>query len=130
MTEQEWNLIGNNIGDWILVLASFFMLLFSIHYTATAPFWYLKIRQHDGTVVKVRNALGRMFFFLGWSTVIFGGVVVLSLFLGTEYPGRVWVRLIGYSFYAAATASFFVTYIHERRSADPQLATHKKGESK
>lgn len=89
-------------GDIVFGAALVPAVLFLIVYTVTAPWW--------------RSAIGRMFVIAQAAIVLVSIVVLLSLVLGTTYPGRDIVRLAGYSLHFVGQLVFLVTYLNTRRA--------------
>lgn len=131
--QETLNEIGNNTADWILAVGGLFGLIFTLHYGFKAPWWRVAVLDDEGNVqydaqgnkITEPNRIGRMFMMFGVALCLFSAIVLLSLFLGPTYPGRVLVRLFGYSFYTLAVFGFTLTYFRERRSAVPRLPTRK-----
>lgn len=95
-------------GDVMLAVALPPALLFLFVYMTTAKWW--------------KTPIGRMFVIAQGAIVLVSLVVLASLVFGTDYPGRDWVRFIGYTFHAIGQTVFVVTYLHTRRHPEPQAA--------
>lgn len=96
-------------GDIMLGVALVPAFLFLIVYMTTAKWW--------------RTPIGRMFVIAQGAIVLVSLVVLASLIFGTTYPGRDWVRLIGYTAHAVGQTVFVWTYLVTRR-APRKEATH------
>lgn len=90
------------VGDVVLGLALAPALLFLVVYMTTAKWW--------------KTPIGRMFVIAQGAIVLVSLVVLASLVLGADYPGRDWVRLIGYSAHAVGQTVFLATYLATRRA--------------
>jgi hypothetical protein len=89
-------------GDIVLGLALIPELTFLAIYMTTAKWW--------------KTAIGRMFVIAQVAIVLVSLVVLASLIFGQTYPGRDWIRLLGYSAHFAGQIVFLVTYLVERRT--------------
>lgn len=98
-------------GTVIYLVGILFGLAFTVMYGVTAPWW--------------RSAIGRMFMVIGTAIVMAGVVVLLSLILGGDYPGRELVRVLGYGIFTLAMGFLFFTYLHERRKPSSPLPIRK-----
>jgi hypothetical protein len=78
-------------GDIVLGLALIPELTFLAIYMTTAKWW--------------KTAIGRMFV-----------IAQVAIVFGQTYPGRDWIRLLGYSAHFAGQIVFLVTYLVERRT--------------
>jgi hypothetical protein len=60
--------------------------------------------------------VGRSLMYFAVSLLIISVIVLLSLFLGPDYPGREWVRLIGYVGVSITTWRLFFTLRHIQKN--------------
>lgn len=88
-------------GDVMLGLALAPAVVFLVVYMTTAK-WY-------------KTPIGRMFVIAQGAIVLVSVVVLASLIFGTTYPGRDWVRLVGYSAHFIGQLVFLATYLSTRR---------------
>lgn len=100
------------IGDWTLVAGLLPATLFLVIYGGFHP-WY-------------RSLVGWLFVLLGLAIVSVDVVVLLSLFLGTEYPGRWIVRVIGYAIHSSSGWALLAIYLVERRKPLPVIPISRK----
>lgn len=98
-------------GDIVLGLALAPAVLFLVVYMATAKWW--------------KTPIGRMFVIAQGAIVLVSLVVLASLVLGTDYAGRDWVRLIGYSAHCIGQTIFVATYLSTRRAPAHRSALPK-----
>lgn len=87
---------------------------------------YVIIRPWRGFVPWWHSAIGVMFATLGLSISLVSLVVVCSLFLGTDYPGRPIVRVVAYAGFALAMVQLLAVYLIERNSATPLTFRRKE----
>jgi HAMP domain-containing protein len=94
-----------DIGDWILAAGFLPAAYFALGYGFSAP-WR-------------RSLLGVMFVLVGSALALTDAVVLASLFFGADYPGRWLVRILGYSVATVASYVLAISWVIERRSAEP-----------
>ena len=103
-----------DVGTNIYIVGLVVGLTFTIIYGVSAPWW--------------RTAIGRMFMAVSSGIVVAGVVVLLSIFLGVDYPGRPVVRIVGYAVFAVSMLTLLFTYLHERNLSTSHLPLRKPKE--
>ncbi|MCU1617803.1 MAG: hypothetical protein JWO98_5343 [Frankiales bacterium] len=96
-----------SVGDFIFAVTVFPTIVFLLVYSVTAKWW--------------RDPIGRMFVIAQSGIFVVSIVVLLSLVLGQDYPGRDWVRIVGYSLHLVGQVLFVTTYLRERRDPTGRL---------
>lgn len=104
----------NNIADIILLVSLPAVLYFTVSYGLRAPWW--------------KSLIGIMFFSLGAALSIFDAIVLLSLFLGPDYPGRPIIRIFGYVLLTLSLYFICIVYEVERRTPNSVLPSRLPGE--
>jgi hypothetical protein len=97
-----------DLGDWILLSSAPALVLFVGFYYFGSPWKKLLVGR------------SLMYFAMSLLAIIF--IVILSLFLGTGYPGREWIRIIGYGLVSVTTWRLFITlrYIQKNPPVMPE----------
>lgn len=106
------DVVNNNdtllgFGNLLLGLAIIPSIAFLIVYMSTAKWW--------------KAAIGRMYVLGQAGIVVVSLVVLLSLWFGADYPGRDWIRILGYGLHLIGQIVFFTTYLKERRDPESRL---------
>lgn len=111
------------LGDYFVAYAAIPTAIFVLSYGVIRPF-----RKIHGARVEPwwRSVEGTMMFLLGLSLLAVQGIVVASLFLGVEYPGREWVRLFGYGMIAVSSTWMMIVYY---RISKPRIPAGEKAEA-
>lgn len=94
-----------NLGDWALLSTIPALALFVGFYFFGSP-WR-------------KNRVGRslMYFALALFSIVI--IVSLSVSFGTDYPGRVWVRLVCFTLVSITTWRLFFTLRHIQKNPPP-----------
>lgn len=91
------------IGDFIFSASALPAIAFLVYYA------WPKLGAHWW-----KTLVGRMFVLSQVSLILVSLVVILSLTLGQEYPGRAIFRIIGYSMHFIAQVAVLTTYYRVR----------------
>lgn len=94
-----------DLGDWILLSSAPALALFVGFYYFGSPWRKLLV--------------GRSLMYFAMSLLAIVCIVALSLWLGADYPGRAWVRLIGYGLVSFTTWRLFFTLRHIQKNPPP-----------
>lgn len=103
-------------GDMILLLGIFPALFFLFDYGLRRPFL--------GFVPWWKSSIGWMFMVMALGFVATDTAVLMSIFLGPEYPGREVVRIIAFGFSTLASFVLTVVYLREKRLRGPRVVLH------
>lgn len=93
------------IGDWLLLSSMPALALFVGFYFFASPWKKLLV--------------GRSLMYFAASLFLISGIVLLSLFLGPDYPGRELVRIAGYGLVSFTTWRLFFTLRHIQKNPPP-----------
>jgi ABC-type multidrug transport system fused ATPase/permease subunit len=96
----------------LTVLAAFPAVALAITYALTAKWWI--------------NLLSRGFFLLTTCIATLMTLIVVTLFLGPDYPGRDAVRIFSYLYLVGAQWYLFITYLITVRRLRDRLAEKQK----
>ena len=104
------------IGDVILLTSFPALALFVGFYFAKSPWRTLLV--------------GRSLMYFALSLMLVVLTVSLSLWLGSDYPGREWVRLVAYAVVSLTTWRLFFTlrYIQKQSMDDEQVKSTTESE--
>lgn len=103
-----------NLGTEIYAVGVFAGAVFLVAYSVLARWW--------------KTPIGLLFELIGIATVATGIVVLASLVLGTDYPGREIVRIVGYLLFTDATVGILITYLIERRHPKPVIPARRRNQ--
>lgn len=106
-TDQGWDFVA----DLFLGVSLLPTLAFLFTYILTAKGWS-------------KDRIGWMFVLSQTGTALVSIIVVLSLTLGLSYPGREFVRSVGYILFCLGQSTLLYTYLIERRKPHSKLPTN------
>lgn len=99
--------IANNVADYFLAAALIPTFLLAVSYSFREP--------------RIKGTVGTSFVLVVWALLLIEIIVVLSLFLGPEYPYRWLLRDIGYGALFVFMTIIYIVYEIERRSSVPVI---------